>query len=141
MDLEIGSNLYRNTNGTVEVEGVPQLAVSLRQPGPQIRLNFVVFNEVGRVIAKVVNSAFAYNEQRMYELDKTPTSLVIKQTDSGKVVLQMEVKGPDLVVISKGEFLSIKAHLLTISPVEWSVEERRMSKGDNDLQGGPVQIG
>ena len=25
MNMEIGSNVYRNTDGTVEVEGVPQL--------------------------------------------------------------------------------------------------------------------
>ena len=25
MDLEVGSNLYRNTDGTIEIEGVPQI--------------------------------------------------------------------------------------------------------------------
>ncbi len=28
MDIEIGSNLYRNSNGTIEIEGVPQIEVA-----------------------------------------------------------------------------------------------------------------
>ena len=28
MDLEVGSNVYRNTDGTIEVEGVPLIQVA-----------------------------------------------------------------------------------------------------------------
>jgi len=30
MDLEVGSNLYQNTDGTIEIEGVPQIQVALK---------------------------------------------------------------------------------------------------------------
>ncbi len=64
MDLEIGSNLYRDTDGTVEIEGVPQLTMTLRKPEGPLLVHFVIFDEVGRVTAKVVDSSLAYNERR-----------------------------------------------------------------------------
>jgi len=141
MDIQIGSNRYRNTDGTVEIEGVPQLTVAVRPPNNKLLVNFVTFDDTGRVTAKVVDSVFAFNERRAYELVKTPTSLVMKHTESGKVVLQIELKDPNCAVISKGEFLTIKAHTLEITQTEWRVEKTRLSGGDADLQGKSVQIG
>jgi hypothetical protein len=65
----------------------------------------------------------------------------MKHSESGKVVLQVELKDSERVVISKGEFLTIKAHTLEISATEWRVEKTRLSGGDADLQGKSVQIG
>ena len=141
MDLEIGSNLYRNTDGMLEIEGVPQIMIALRKPGGPLLINFVVFDNVGRVTAKVVDSTMAFNERRAHELTRTPTGLVMKHSESGKVVLQVELKESGRVVVQKGEFLTVKGHLLEISPVEWRLEKRRMSGGDTDLKGGAVLIG
>ena len=30
MDVEVGSNVYRNTDGMIEIEGVPQIEVALK---------------------------------------------------------------------------------------------------------------
>jgi hypothetical protein len=141
MDIEIGSNLYRNTDGAVEIEGVPQLMLALRRPGGPLLVNFVLYNNVGRVVAKVVDSTIAFNERRAYELTKLPTGLVLTHVESGKVVLQVELKENGRVTVQNGEFLTVKGHLLEISPVEWRVEKRRMSGGDTDLKGGVVVIG
>ena len=141
MDVEIGSNLYRNTDGMLEIEGVPQIMIALRKPGGPLLVNFVVFDNVGRVEAKMVDSTMAFNERRAHELTRTPTGLVMKHSESGKVVLQVELKESGRVVVLKGEFLTVKGHLLEISPVEWRLEKRRMSGGDTDLKGGAVLIG
>lgn len=141
MDLEIGSNLYRNADGMLEIEGVPQIMIALRKPSGPLLVNFVVFDNVGRVMAKVVDSTMAFNERRAYELTRTPTGLAMKHSESGKVVLQVEVKESGRVVVQNGEFLTVKGHLLEISPVEWRLEKHRMSGGDTDLKGGAVLIG
>lgn len=141
MDMEIGSNLYRNTDGTVEVEGVPQLTVSVRKPEGPLLVNFVVFDEAGRMCAKVVDSTMAFNERRAHELTRTPSSVVLKHSESGKIVLDIALKAPDQVVVKNGAFLTMKGHELEISPTEWRVQKRRMSGGDNDVHGGAVPIG
>ncbi len=141
MDVEIGSNLYRNTDGTVEIEGVPQIALTLRgQTGPLL-INFVQFDQAGRVIVKVVDSAMAFNERRAHDLTTTPTSFLLKNRESGQVVLQIELKEAGRVLFRQGSFLTMKGHLLEISPTEWRVEKRRMSGKESDLQGKAVAIG
>jgi hypothetical protein len=141
MDLEIGSNVYRNTDGTVEVEGVPQLIVTLKKPeGPPV-VNFVTFDNVGRMTSKMVESTMQFNERRALELIKTPTSLKLTHPESGAVVLLIEVKAPNYVVVKQAQFTTAKGHTMDISLVEWKVDKRRMSGGNTDVKGGAVAIG
>lgn len=141
MDLEIGSNVYRNTDGTIEVEGVPQLIVTLKKPeGPPI-VNFVTFDEVGRVTSKMVESTMQFNERRALDLVKTPTSLKLTHAESGKVVLHIEVKAPNYVVVKQANFITAKGHTLDVSLIEWRVGKSRMSGGNTDVKGGAVAIG
>src|SRR2546428_1927661 len=136
MDVEIGSNLYRNTDGAVEIEGVPQLMLALRRPGGPLLVNFVLYDNVGRVVAKVVDSTIAFNERRAYELTKLPAGLVLTHVESGKVALQAELKENGRVAVQKGEFLTVKGHLLEISPVEWRGGGPRRDGRDARVDGG-----
>lgn len=141
MDLEIGSNVYRNTDGTVEVEGVPQLTVTLQKPeGPPI-VNFVTFDTGGRMTSKMVESTMQLNERRALDLVKSPTGIKLTHAESDKVVLHIEMKAPDYVVIKQANFVTAKGHTMEISLVEWKVEKRRMSGSSADVKGGAVAIG
>jgi hypothetical protein len=141
MDLEIGSNVYRDTDGTVEVEGVPQLTVTLQKPeGPPL-VNFVTFDETGRLTSKIVDNTMAFNERRAFELHKLPAGLKLTHTESGKVILHVEMKAPNHVVVKQAKFITVKGHTLEVSPTEWKVEKRRMSGGSTDAKGGAVAIG
>ena len=141
MDLEIGSNVYRNTDGTVEVEGVPQLTVTLPKPeGPPV-VNFVTFDTGGRMTSKMVESTMQFNERRSLDLAKTPAGIKLTHAESGKVVLHIEVKSPDYVVVKQANFITAKGHSLDVSLVEWKVDKRRMSGTTTDVKGGAVAIG
>ena len=141
MDLEIGSNVYRNTDGTVEVEGVPQLTVTLPKPeGPPI-VNFVTFDTGGRMTSKMVESTMQFNERRSLDLAKTPAGIKLTHAESGKVILHIEVKSPDYVVVKQANFITAKGHSLDVSLVEWKVDKRRMSGTTTDVKGGAVAIG
>jgi len=141
MDLEIGSNVYRNTDGTVEVEGIPQLAVKLRKPeGPPL-VNFVTFDDQGRMTSKMVDSTMAFNERRALELLKSPTGLKLTHTESGTVILHVEMKAPNYVVVKQANFITVRGHTMDISPAEWKVDKRQMSGSNTDAQGGAIAIG
>lgn len=141
MDLEIGSNLYCNTDGTVEIEGVPQMTVTLKNPDGPLSVNFVMYDGTGRVITKIVDSTMAFNERRAHDLERMPTGLVLTQVDSKKIVLKAELRNGGRVVVNQGEFLTIKGHLMKISPTEWQVEKIKQSKGEQDLGGRSVVLG
>lgn len=141
MNLEIGTNVYRNTDGTVEVEGVPQLTVTLPKPeGPPL-VNFVTFDSGGRMTSKMVESTMQFNERRALDLAKTPAGIKLTHTETGKVILHVEMKSPDYVVIKQANFITVKGHTLDVSLVEWRIDKRRMSGTETDVKGGAVAIG
>ena len=141
MDIEIGSNLYRNSNGTVEVEGVPQIHVARHPATGALLVNFALFDSTGRMLAKVVDSTMMFNERRAYELTKTNRSVAMKEAESGKILLHVEVKDSDLVSFSRGEFHTMKGRLLHVSPTEWKLEKQQKSGLTQDARGGAVSIG
>jgi hypothetical protein len=141
MDVEVGSNLYRNTDGMIEIEGVPQIQVTLKPATGMLLVNFALFDMEGKVTAKLNDSTLMINEKRAYEVTKTPKSLLLTHLASGTVILQMEVKAPDVVALTKGEFHTIKGHVIRISPTEWNIDKLRASGTTQDAKGGPVALG
>lgn len=141
MDIEIGSNLYRNSNGTIEVEGVPQLQLAQHPTSGALLVNFALFDLNGRMLAKVVDSTMMFNERRAYELTKTDKSVAMKEAESGKILLQFDVKAPDIVSLSRGEFHTMKGHLFHVSPTGWKLEKQQKSGLMHDAKGGAVSIG
>jgi hypothetical protein len=141
MDVEVGSNLYRNTDGTIEVEGIPQIQVALKPTTGALLVNFALFDAGGKVTAKLVDSTLMINEKRAYEVNKTPKSLRLTHSASGTVILQMDLKAPDVVAFTKGEFHTIKSHVIQVSPAEWKIDKLCVSGTTQDLKGGSVVLG
>jgi len=141
MDVEVGSNLYSNSDGTIEIEGVPQIQVSLHPSTGALLVNFALFDSAGRMLAKVVDSTMMFNERRAYDLTKTAKSLAVKEAASGKILLQLDLKAPNVVSFSKGEFHTTKGHLLEVSAKEWKVDKQKKSGLTHDAKGGAVSIG
>ncbi|RMH05058.1 MAG: hypothetical protein D6704_10130 [Nitrospirae bacterium] len=141
MDIQIGPHLYRNTDGTVEIEGVPQLELTLPHPEGPLRVNFVVFDKSGKIPAKLINSTLVINEAGAYTLTKDATRLTLSKTNTGHTLLHVEFHKGDRVVIPQGEFYTLKGHLLKITPLEWSVEKITDKGGETDLKGNPVSLG
>ncbi len=141
MDVEVGSNLYRNTDGMIEIEGVPQIQVVMQPTTGDLLVNFALFDAAGKVTAKLVDSTLMINERRAYEVNKTPKHLLLTHLASGTVILQMDVKAPDVVAFTKGEFHTIKGHVIRVSPTEWKIDKLRASGTTQDVKGGSVVLG
>ena len=141
MDIKIGPHVFRNTDGTIEIEGVPQLELTQKQPGGPLQLDFAIFDSIGKMPGKVVNSSLAMNEQRAYRLEKEPTSLKVTKTETGEEVLVLDWKENTLVKIPKGQFYTLKGHFLRITPLELSVDKTTVKEGETDMKGKPATIG
>lgn len=139
MDIQIGPHLYRNSNGTIEVEGVPQIDIEPRPAGGFPRVNFALF-ENGKMPAKLTGSTLAINEGQAYALERSPTSLVMRHQDSGKEILNMTLEENGRLVISQGEFYTLRGHTLTITPSEWTLEKTTVTEGETDVQGKAVPL-
>lgn len=141
MNIEIGSNKFSNTNGVIEIEGVPQIEITLKKPEGPLFVNFVIFDGTGRITAKTVNSSLAFNELAVYDVTRTVNNMTMKKQGTDTIVLEVNLKEPNHVVINKGEFLTAKAHTIEISPAEWKVDKKRSSWVETDAKGGAASIG
>ena len=141
MDIEVGSNLYRNSDGTIEIEGVPQIQVTRHSSSGALLVNFALFDAEGRMLAKIVDSTLTFNERRAYNMNKTVNSLVFTEATTGKVLLQLNAKAPDVVSFSQGEFRTMKGRLLEVSEKEWKIDKQTKSGQTIDAKGGAVSIG
>jgi hypothetical protein len=141
MDIEVGSNLYRNCNGIIDIEGVPQFEVAIKEPARALMVNFALFDNAGRMMAKVVDSNLTFNERRAYQLAKSPTSVSLKHEESGTVVFTLELGEGNRVRFSRGTFHTIKGHQLNVSQTEWRIDKKSFSGKETDVNGGAVPLG
>lgn len=139
MDIQIGPHLYRNSNGTIEIQGVPQIDIEPRPSGGFPKVNFALFDN-GKMPAKLTNSTLAINEGQAYALERGPTSLVMRHQGSGKEILNMTLEENGRLVISQGEFYTLKGQTLTITPLEWTLEKTTVKEGETDVQGKAVPL-
>ena len=77
MDLEVGSDLFQNTDGTIEIEGVPQIQIALKPATNALLVNFAMFDENGKMIAKMVDSTLSFNERRAYEVSNAASRVTL----------------------------------------------------------------
>ena len=141
MDVEVGSNLYRDTDGMIEIDGVPQIQVMLKPATGDLLVTFALFDAGGKGTAKLIDSTLMINERRAYEVNRTPKSLRLTHSASGTVILQMDVKAPGVVAFTKGEFHTMKGRAIHVSPAEWNIDKLRVSGTMHDLKGGSVVLG
>jgi hypothetical protein len=142
MDVKVGPHWYRNSNGIVEIEGLPQIELQLRKTGgTPVRVNFAIFDKIGKLHAKVESNSLVYNVQGAYHLERLENGLVLTNTGDRKRVLAINVTGTDQVEIPEGEFYTLKGHLLKITPSEWSVEKTTEKSGETDMKGQAVAVG
>jgi hypothetical protein len=141
MDIEVGSNLYRNSDGTIMIDGVPHLQISRHPSTGALSVNFALFDENGRMLAKVVDSALMFNERRAYAVNKTARQVSMTEAATGTVLMHLDMTEPDLIRFSKGTFYTMKGRLLEVSDKEWRIGKQAKSNQTIDANGGPVVIG
>ena len=141
MDIQVGQHVYRNTDGTIEIEGALQMEISLRGGGASPQLTFAIFDGAGKMPAKLQDSNFSINQGSAYSLTKSQTSLMITHLESGMEVLNLTVESEKKVVISKGSFYTLKGHIINITPEEWTLEKTTVKKGETDMKGKAARLG
>tara|TARA_B000000460_G_scaffold172864_1_gene123040 strand:+ start:286 stop:711 length:426 start_codon:yes stop_codon:yes gene_type:complete len=141
MDIQVGQHVYRNTDGTIEIEGALQMEISLRSGGASPQLTFAIFDGAGKMPAKLQDNNFSINQGSAYSLTKSQTSLMITHPESGTEVLNLTVESEKKVVISKGSFYTLKGHIINITPEEWTLEKTTVKKGETDMKGKAARLG
>ena len=140
MELNIGSNLIRNTSGVLRVQGKEQAFLEIGDDG-QLLLTMDVYDSNRNHVAKLRRNAWAFNNKERFEVTTSPKSLQLIDKESGAVVVEVKVLDKGNIQIARGDFYTHMGNRLEITLQYWRIAGITMSDNIIDSCGGAVEIG
>ncbi len=151
MDLVLGSNSFRNTNGVLTIHGKEQIVLEIGPDNDQLLLTMDVYDASGRQVAHLRRNDWKFNVDGRFAFSVTAASpslyggapwLKLEDKETGGAVLEASAVDRDKVQIlqgklytHKGQLLEITSHLCRISGVVTMFADTR------DARGGAIVIG
>lgn len=140
MDILIGSNHLRNTNGIIQAEGQNLIQVAISDDGTLL-LSMALYNPAGTQVAKLEHNTWTSNDQDRFELkidgDKT---LLVDKTLKG-VIFSLKKESQTEVLVPQAKFYLPGGIVSEVTPEHWHVGNKLELKDvDTDLHGGAIEI-
>jgi len=141
MELDIGSNIIRNTNGVLNVTGKQQISLEFERD--RLLLTMDIYDFTAAHIAKLRRNAWVFNNKDRFVITTAPTSLKLQDKETDETVVEVNVVTKDKIRIHHGRFHTHKGDLLEITPKYWCIYGRIVTMSGNvfDSLGGAVKIG
>ncbi|MDF0642984.1 MAG: hypothetical protein P0111_03060 [Nitrospira sp.] len=151
LELHVGSNVFRTTNGVVTVQGKEHLVLEIRPDPPALFLTMDIYDEQGRRIGHLRRNAvsassaarFAVSSNRAPDLtinDALNVMVVDRQT--GRTLIEAYLFQQRKIRIVSGQFYSHKGECVFISPHYCRVGTGFARFGDViESRGGTAAIG
>ncbi|MGH7235178.1 MAG: hypothetical protein ACREIO_02245 [Nitrospiraceae bacterium] len=151
MELTLGSNSFRNSNGVVKLQGKEQFVLELRAVDHQLLLTMDLYDSAGSHVAHLRRNSWAFNRDNRFALSASPPSLPLftsptwlKLTDSetGEIVFEARVVQDDQIQVPSGKFYTHKGQLFEITSHLCRLAGGVTMFGEAfDVGGGAVVIG
>ncbi|MDH4192702.1 MAG: hypothetical protein OEY80_00080 [Nitrospirota bacterium] len=141
MDIELGTNILRNTNGVFIAHGKEQLRIEWLEEKKHLALSMGVFMPTGTEVARLQRNVWEHNPGDRFVLTELPDGVKVEDTTLKTVVMEIH-KGPNqTVAIPAAKFYTSKGTLSEVSPEWWRVGNKMELTGiDTDLEGGGIEL-
>jgi hypothetical protein len=151
LELYVGSNVFRNTNGVVKLQGKEQVVLET-QPQPfALLLTMDLYDEQGTRIGHIRRNAlsahsvgrFAINVKASGEITPDdPPSVIVADRTTGHTVFEACLMQRRKIRITVGRFCTHKGELVTVSPHYCRIGTGLTLFGDvAESRGGAAAIG
>ena len=141
MDIVIGSNVLRNTNGIVTAHGQEQVRIEFEKETDHVLLTMDMYMPTGTHVAKLEKNVWTSNEGDRFELTTSPENLKIVDTTLKNVVIELKAEKNKPVTVGQAKFYTSKGTLSEVSPEWWRVGNKMELNGiDMDLEGGSITM-
>lgn len=150
LELRIGSNIFRNTNGVVKIHGKEQLVVEVKPEQGLFLATLDLYNERGTRIAHLRRNVLTVNERSRFTVElplgqhlstvETP-SVRVTDLQSGQVVLEARMTADSRVDLACGKLYSHKGMLVEITSHYCRVGSGvTLFREIRETRGGPVTL-
>lgn len=151
MELRIGSNSFRNTNGVLTLQGKEQVVLELPAHENQLLLTMDFYDAAGLHIAHLRRNSWAFNYKDRFEIStgpatlplfREPTWLKVLDKETGAIAFEARAEGKNQVQVPRAQFHTHKGQLVEITSHLCRLGGAVTLFGEvSDLRGGAVPIG
>lgn len=120
MQLTIGSNRLRNTDGIINVRGKRQIILEWGPWDSELLLTMDLYGAGGGHIARLRRNQWTFNDHQRFDFEVKGKGFNLVDTKSSRVVLEAHVLGQDSVLITQGAFYSSAGHEIEITLEDWN---------------------
>src|SRR5213594_3674789 len=124
MELNVGSNIFRNANGVLALQGKEQIVLEMKPDHTQLLLTMDLYDAEGNHLAHLRRNSWAFNDKNRFQLSTSPIALSLfkdpvwlKLTDkeTGDVLLEVSAVNKEKVQVLRGRFHTHKGKLVEIT--------------------------
>jgi hypothetical protein len=140
IELLIGSNIFRNTNGVVKIHGKEQLVLESQpeQGVPFVTLD--LYDETGAHNAHIRRNTLALNQTGRFSIAVDAPAVRIIDKLSGTFALEVRATAEDKIHIAMGKFYSHKGIQVEITPHYCRIGSGMTRFGDIVENGGGTVV-
>ena len=141
MDIQLGTNTLRNTNGTFLAHGKEQIRIEWLEEEKKLALSMGVFMPTGTEVATLKHNVWEANPNDRFVLTSTPDILKVEDTTLKTTVMEIHKADNHMVNIPSAKFYTSKGALSEVSAEWWRVGNKMELTGiDTDLEGGGIEL-
>jgi hypothetical protein len=151
MDLKMGSNSFRNSNGVLMLQGKEQVVFELNADTHQLQLTMDLYDAQGTRVAHVRRNTWVLDKHERYAFASGPDApslfrdhawVRVTARDSGQPVFEAKVVDKDVVALEVGNFYTHKGEVVQVSSHYCRIGSAAAMFGEvKDVHGGPVRLG
>jgi hypothetical protein len=151
LELHVGSNVFRTTNGVVKLQGKEQLVLEVRSDPPTLLLTMDLYDEQGRRMGHLRRNTVAATSATRFAVSITsapdatlvdPLTVMVLDQFTGQTVIEAYLFQKRKIRITAGQFYTHKGDLVSISPHYCRIGTGLTLFGDViESRGGTAAIG
>ncbi len=125
LELCVGSNVFRNTNGVVKFQGKEQVVLEMQPQPLALLLTMDLYDEEGTRVGHIRRNALSAHSATRFTLNvksngeattDAPPSVIVTDRTTGHTVLEACLTQSRKIHITAGYFRTHKGELVTVSP-------------------------
>ena len=141
MDISIGSNQLRNTNGVFMAQDEDLIQLEQKAEDGSILLSMALYNPAGSQVAKLERNEWTSNDQDRFELRVEPASVTVIDNTLKGVVFLVKRNEENGVQVPQAKFYLPGGTVSEVTAEHWHVGNKmELKDADIDLQGGAIEI-
>ena len=141
MDIHIGTNTLRNTNGIFSAHGQELVRVELSESDGAVFLSMGLFMPTGSEVAKLERNSWVSNDGDRFEITAGPHAVEVRDTTLKNVVIQLAIDETQKIQVPLAKFYTSKGMLSEVSAEWWRVGNKLELTGvEMDMEGGNIEL-